>query len=310
MILLLPIVLFLSIQAKFDVIEPLKPLSAILHEECLNWFTPTHPKDRPPNDLSRSFICGQKVTQAQQKNALQKSGLYHAIVVSGGHFVFLESALKWLKWPRWLRFFLLGTYYLMTGLQAPGLRCLMQQGLDIVTKKHHLRFSGPSLCFYSGLLCLAISVPLWTSLSFWLSFSVSLALGFAQELISQRTRALKILLPMVILYLFLIPFNFSKGYPHPLNLIIGMILLYPFCLTLLLSAGFMLIGRILNTPSLFHATEVLNQHLFNFLNQGTTIIPNRNEFSLPIFYFWIYLFALLYLFHFFILRFRQGSTHE
>ncbi len=310
MVLLLPFVLFLSIHFEIQLMEPLKPISASLHGICLNWFTPTDTINRPVNDLSRSFICGQKVTQTQQKTALQKSGLYHAIVVSGGHFLFLESVFKWLAWPRWLRFILLSLYYLMTGLQAPGLRCLMQLGLASVAKNQGLRFSSPSLCFYSGLLCLAISVDLWISLSFWLSFSVSLALCFSQELLPQKARTLQIVLPMVLIYLFLIPFNFSKGYPHPLNLILGMILLYPFCLTLLLSAGLMLLGQLFAAPTLFHATDILNKNLFILLDEWTTIIPGKNQLNLSIFYFWIYLLVITSLFHVFTLQFRRGYVHE
>ncbi|OYZ13576.1 MAG: hypothetical protein B7Y39_17375 [Bdellovibrio sp. 28-41-41] len=310
MVLLLPFVLFLSIQFEIHMLEPLKPISASLHGICLNWFTPTDTNNRPANDLSRSFICGQKVTQTQQKIALQKSGLYHAIVVSGGHFLFLESALKWLAWPRWLRFILLGIYYLMTGLQAPGLRCLMQLGLVSVAKNRGLRFSGPSLCFYSGLLCLAISADLWTSLSFWLSFSVSLALCFSQELLPQKALTLQIVLPMLLIYIFLIPFNFSKGYPHPLNLILGMVLLYPFCLALLVSAGLMLLGQLFTAPALFHATDILNLNLFILLDEWTTIIPGKNNLDLSIFYFWIYLLIMMSLFHVFTLQFRRGTAHE
>ena len=310
MAILLPFVLILSIHFKTQLLEPLKPISASLHGACLNWFTPTDNNYRPANDLSRSFICGQKVTQTKQRILLQKSGLYHAIVVSGGHFLFLESVFKFLAWPRWLRFILLGIYYLMTGMQAPGLRCLMQLGLASAAKNQGLRLSGPSLCFYSGLLCLTISSDLWTSLSFWLSLSVSLSLSFSRDLLPKKAHPLRIVLPMLLIYLFLIPFNFSKGYPHPLNLIIGMILLYPFCLTLLLSAGLMLLGQLFKVPNLFQATDILNRNLFMILDEWTIIISGKNNFDVSIFYFWIYLLGITALLHLFMVQFRRGTVHE
>jgi ComEC/Rec2-related protein len=310
MILLLPFVLFLSIHFEIHAMEPLKPISASLHGLCLSWFTPLDATNRPENGLSRSFICGHKVTEVKQKIVLQKSGLYHTIVVSGGHFLFLESVLKWLAWPRWLRFISLCAYYLMTGLQPPGLRCLMQLGLASVAKSRDWRFSSPALCFYAGLLCLAVSADLWTSLSFWLSLSVSLALCFSKELLPQKARTLQIVFPIVLIYLFLIPFNFSKGYPHPLNLILGMILLYPFCLTLMLSAGLILLGKLFAAPMFFQATDILNKNLFRLLEQWTTIIPSKNQIELSIFYFWIYLLVLTSLFHVFAIQFRRGTVHE
>lgn len=310
MILLLPFALFVSINFNFNALEPLKPLSLSLHNICLSWFTPKLPKDRPSHDLSRSFICGQKVTQPQQKITLQKSGLYHAIVVSGGHFLFIESALKWLAWPSWLRFILLAIYFLVTGLQAPGLRCLTQMSAVALTHTNSKKTGSLALCFYSGLFCLVIASPLWTSLSFWLSFSVALALGFTQELTTQKTRTLKFILPLILIYLFLLPFNFSKGYPHPLNLILGMLLLYPFCLILFISACFTFTARVFDVAALYSVTDDINKNLFLTLQKWTMIIPDKNYHTLSIFYFWVYLFILFSCFYVFILFFRRDTIHE
>lgn len=291
-------------------IAPLSPLSGALHLQCLSWFSPNSETISKSYDLSRSFICGQKVTEPQQKRVLQKSGLYHAIVVSGGHFIFLQSLLRCVLCPSWLRFILLGVYYLMTGLQAPGLRCLMQMGLTAACINGQRQLSTPVICVYSGLLCLAVSSPLWSSLSFWLSFAVSLSLSFSAEITPKSPPIARVFAPMILIYIFLIPFNFSSGYLHPLNLIFGMLLLQPFCGLLLISAVLIILGRLLDTDRLFDFNFWINKNLFFILEKWTLIIPNKNQHSLSLFYLWFYLFSLLVALHFFIIYFRRETIRE
>lgn len=310
MIMILPLVLFLSIHFKTDIMKPLEPMSATLHQQCISWFSRTSETISSSYDLSRSFICGQKVTQAQQKYTLQKSGLYHAIVVSGGHFLFLESVLKRLFWPAWLRIILLGLYYLMTGLQAPGLRCLMQMGLSTARSRYGNALSATALCFYSGLLCLIICSPLWTSLSFWLSFTVSLSLSFSSELLPKSSAGLNVLLPMIFIYIFLFPFNFYNGYLHPLNLILGMLLLQPFCGILLGSAALMITGRLLDNERILDLNVQINQRLFQFLEKCTLLVPEKSGGHVSLFYLWLYLFILTAIAHILILYFRRGTLRE
>ncbi len=310
MIMILPFVLFLSIHFKIDVMKPLEPLSGTLHQQCVSWFSVNSETISSSYDLSRSFICGQKVTRTSQKHTLQKSGLYHAIVVSGGHFIFLESVLKRLFWPAWLRFILLGLYYLMTGLQAPGLRSLMQMIATCLCNRYGKHLSTMALCFYSGLLCLILCSPLWTSLSFWLSFAVSLSLSVSNELLPRSPSSLNTLLPMSLIYLFLFPFNFLHGYAHPLNLILGMLLLQPFCGILLSSAGLIILGRILNSDGLFDLNYQINRYLFLFLEKFTLVIPEKSHGHLSLFYLWLYLLALVALVHVFIIYFRRDTIRE
>ncbi len=310
MIMILPFVLFLSIQFKIDILKPLEPLSGALHQQCVSWFSVNSETISNSYNLSRAFICGQKITQSTQKHTLQKSGLYHAIVVSGGHFLFLDSVLKRLLWPAWLRFFLLGTYYLMTGLQAPGLRCLMQMSASSLCRRNGKHLSSAALCFYSGLFCLIICSPLWTSLSFWLSFTVSLSLSLSGDLFPRSQAGLNGLLPLSLIYLFLFPFNFLHGYLHPLNLILGMLLLQPFCVILLGSAGLIILGRGLNNDGLYELNFQINRHLFLILEKFTLIIPEKNHGHLSLFYLWFYLFTLLAIVHVFIIYFRRDTIRE
>lgn len=310
MIMILPFVLFLSIQTELDILKPFFPLSARFHQQCLDWFSPNSETKSDTLDLSRSFICGQKVASVSQKIVLLKSGLYHAIVVSGGHFLFLNMVLKRLLWPHWLRLIALGFYYFITGLQAPGLRYLMHMGLVHFTQKRSHLISDRSLCFYSGLLCLALSSPLWTSLSFWLSFAVSLSLSFSKEVQTRSSTPLKLFLPIILIYIFLFPFNFTSSYLHPLNLLLGMLLLQPFSTMLLVSAVMLLIGRGLNYPWLLELNVWLNQTLFQALEKGTLLMPEKSHQSLSLFYLWLYLFILSAALHVFVVHYRRETIHE
>lgn len=306
MFILLPIVLFLSIYTQINLIRPLEPAAARIHAHCVHVFSDAH----RPHDLSASFICGKKVTHSAHKNLLQKSGLYHAIVVSGGHFLFIESLLKRIQLPYLARMVVLLFYYLATHLQAPGLRCLMQLNLGHISQRWHLKLSSPVLCFYSGLACLAINVDLWQSLSFWLSLAVSLALAFAQELKTQNNKAISFFLPLICIYIFLIPFNFTNGYLHPLNLVLGAIFLYPFCIFLLFSAGLILGSRAFPTLSFDSLLEPLNNMVFLFLKYSTQIVPNKNFGSFDLFYLWIYLLISIVSFHMLTLHFRRETIRE
>ncbi len=306
MILLLPIVLFLSIQFEIDLPKPLESWSLFLQNACIQQFY--HPGN--PADLSASFICGKKVTLKSNKVLLQSSGIYHAIVVSGGHFLFIESILQRFALPAVVRFAILFIYYLMTGLQPPGLRCLVQIALVRLFKAVHLNSNSLTLCFYSGLICLAISFPLWRSLSFWLSFSVSMSLCFARIFQGPSDPLHKKLLPLFFIYLFIIPFNATSGYLHPLNLLLGMILLEPFCLVLLTSAVLVFSGRLLNWDFLLGITVEIDHWLFLFLQKWTILVPDRNMGRIELFYYWLYVLILMALLHVLNLFYRRETIHE
>lgn len=294
---------FISIHYSLDLTQPLHSLSNLLNQHCVHWFS----QSLPSSDLSASFICGQKVTHAMDRELLQKSGLYHIIVVSGGHFLFLQVALKRLLIPMPLRILVLLVYYLMTGLQAPGLRCLIHMGLSFLSKHTQLRTSNSALCFYSGLLCLVISFPLWQSLSFWLSFTVSMALCHSQDLSETRSTSAQFILPLVCIYLFLIPFNYTLGYTHPLSSLVGLLLLYPFCFALGTSALILIIFKMTEWEILYYLNCTLNQILFSILKHTTLVIPSKNQGSVAPLFFWLYALFLMILLHFLTLRLRRDT---
>lgn len=306
MIALLPVVLFLSIMFQMNLTRTLEPTSQVLHQWCNSWFDPK----LDPKNLTVSFICGKKVTDSNQKILLQKSGLYHAIVVSGGHFIFLESILKRCGLPHFIRLFILWIYYLMTGLQAPGLRCLVQMGVSLLGNRMNFKMNAITLGFYSGMLCLSINYQLWQSLSFWLSFAVSLALAIAAELQTAKDRVTPFLLPLILIYVFLIPFNFSNGYLHPLNLILGILLVYPFSAILLMQSVLIALGNTLAINGFFKASSLSNEWLFFALKKWTLVIPNKNMGQPDLFGFWVYLIILLIGFHFICLWMRREIIHE
>lgn len=306
MILILPVLLLFGLTYEMDLLRPLAPWSQRLRTICIYSFD--HPNN--PDDLSASFICGKKITQSKHKILLQKSGIYHAIVVSGGHFLFIDTVLKRAAFPTSFRFLLLILYYLISGLQPPGLRSLTHMGLAAITQQLNLKTNNLSLCFFSGLVCLLISFPLWNSLSFWLSFTVSMALCFSRDFIIAGKTQFNLLMSLFFIYVFLLPFNWTSGFLHPLNLVLGALLLYPFCWTVFLSALLIIPAHIFESSVLYFIIDQIHRWLYIILEQCSLIITNKNTKQLQLFPLWVYILLLISVFHLITLYHRRQTIHE
>lgn len=259
--------------------------------------------------LFQSFICGKKLDKNLPKETLIKAGIYHLIVVSGGHFLFLESIFKILKFPFYIRIFLLVIYYLTTHLQAPGLRALVHLLLYQWKDRGDLKISALTLLFYSGLVCLILNTNYWTSLSFWLSFNVSLAITACAELLYWEKPLVKFFWMNFLIYFFLFPFLLKLSYTHPLSIFIGNILVLPtvFCFSLC-GAGLVL-SHILNLQDITLQIDSFISIYFQFLDTLSAFSFNKNHDNWNWLFFWSYLFSLFIVLHFLKIYFERRHIH-
>lgn len=187
-------------------------LSEPFFESCLN----SIPQNLKERDLAQSLVCGKKVTDEKKKKQLIDNGLIHSFVVSGSHLLALYFLLALLKLSRILQFVFILAYTLLTHFQAPAVRALVQLLIGHRLRSRALNLSSDQKILLSGILCLAL-FPQWSSsYSFFLSWGCSLALCLSSELTNNPIRR------GVLTYLFLSPFLFGLGNPHPVSILLNL----------------------------------------------------------------------------------------
>lgn len=179
------------------------------------------PASSKQKDTLGSMVCGKKVTDPQQLNFLQASGLVHLFVVSGGHLNLFVTLLQ----NRASLFFwlvLLG-FTLMTGFQAPCVRSLAQLGISTHQRSRCPSHRPDQKILFCGLVCLALFPDWIRSLSLQLSWTASLALSTTEN--SSKTGFHKALITGAWIYLLMLPllWPLSSLSPTsiPWNLILG-----------------------------------------------------------------------------------------
>jgi ComEC/Rec2-related protein len=121
------------------------------------------------------LVCGKNLEEGKVKASLKQTGLLHLLVVSGSHLIFISEVLI-LFLPASLRFVVLFFFTLMTGVQAPIFRALMQQLVNQFQKKFRLNYSPLQVCLFTAIICLVLEPSWLMSLSFQLSSLASFAL--------------------------------------------------------------------------------------------------------------------------------------
>lgn len=220
---ILIIFIFFGTFFKFSMNKYLAPISHKLNIKCLNEVA----SESRYSSLWQSFLCGKKLDLKKEKNTLIKTGLYHLIVVSGGHFMFIDKTFKFLKLPFIFRVLILFLYYLTSGLQAPGARAFFHLVTYKIKQYFDFKISNTQITFFSGILCLILNMDYWRSLSFWLSWIVSLAIGINDSLFYTENEIQKKILQIFLIYFFTWPFVNSFSFSHPGILFIGTVLLNP-----------------------------------------------------------------------------------
>lgn len=147
-------------------------ISPLLNNGCLfylKW------KDLP--EIYNGLICGSKNIGKSNELLFIATGLYHLIVISGSHLLFIDNLFKKiLNRHIFLRILILFLFSFMCLFNAPVTRALLGYCIRYISKNCFLYLREDQLILISGLVTL-ILFPSWiTSISLQLSWLTALCM--------------------------------------------------------------------------------------------------------------------------------------
>lgn len=233
-------------------------------------------------ELTSAVVCGLTPNSSTETASFKNLGLYHLLVVSGSHLIFLENLLNLALRGR-LRFFvgpILLVFTFFTGLQPPCLRAFVQWSLQLASQRKRLFLRSWQICGISGCLSLLL-FPHWLhSYSFLLSWCCSLALSVA-PMVVRRPYA------PVAFYVFMLPALLRLAPPHPLSIVVN-ILLAPIFGFVLLPVGLLTLilpAMAVHTDRIWLAV-IMTSRFFE------KAFVNLQPYDVPLYMLWFYLITI------------------
>lgn len=165
-------------------------LSSPLHQACVNW---TQSYSLSP--VFAGLVCGAPL-QPEDRKLFLNLGVYHWLVASGGHLIFLQSLLQKMISSKAVIVSLLIGYALVCGLQPPIARSLVGLGLALMSERFSFFTSRSQLIVSTGALTLFIFPQWYTSFSFQLSWLAALALSAEKSIFRQSLLISVVLFPL------------------------------------------------------------------------------------------------------------------
>lgn len=239
-------------------------------------------------ELIAAFVCGVDLSSPSRKLLWIQSGLYHLLVVSGSHLIFLTEVLTWFE-TRYkenhssqstLLFIIISSsvlifYCLMSGFQAPIARALALRFTSFLSQELRLAWPSHLQITAAGTLCLLL-FPQWiNSSSLLLSWLASLAISQARSAVGKSW----------LVYFFVLPCLWGWGQLHPLTVLFNIILAPPVSVMILLAsvAGFAAnLGQHILLVKISGELLLSTQNLLKF---ATEICP-RSDTTLQLHIFW------------------------
>ncbi len=161
-----------------------------LHHACVEWSQSYHLAP-----VFAGLVCGASLPPQDQRLFLNL-GIYHWLVASGGHLVFLQNILqKVIKNKPTLLAVLFG-YTLICNFQPPIARSLVGLALSLLSERVSLFMTRSQLITSTGALTLFLFPDWWTSFSFQLSWLAALALSVQKTLLRQALMISIVLFPL------------------------------------------------------------------------------------------------------------------
>lgn len=208
------LILILSI-SEIDLFVSISDFISKLQSYCLK-ITPSSEYA----EVYAALVCGNPLTTSDLSQNFKNLGIYHAIVVSGSHLIFLSTLLeKIFRSHQRLKpasFFLLFIYSLATGAEPPVFRAFVSIGLHSLQKKLKLFWNTNEVLFVSLLICFLFNSSWKNSYSLLLSYVASLSLTLSKNKNILKTNC--------YIYLTLLPFLLPLSAPHPLSIVTNMTL--------------------------------------------------------------------------------------
>jgi competence protein ComEC len=282
------------ITSAFDLQKELSKVGSNFQKIC-NEMLPIHTTE---SETLNSLVCGEKVTDDFHIKTLQRTGLIHVFVVSGGHLVVISELLGILNWPTFLRFFALLFFTFMTGFQPPCLRSLIQ---FFLAGKFLLK--SDQKVFLSGIILLGAFPALVSSLSLQLSWVAALALSFCEGFLAKSTKPKKLILGSVFVYFATFPLLQSLSGPHPLSILWNILFAPAMSLFLFPLSALAFVS--------FHAlsfVEFLMPWLWKVLAMAEEVSNGVTLFTWNPVLSWIWILALHGFVHLFLVAYRRKAV--
>lgn len=254
--------------------KPSISISPRWHQSCLDQIN----DKLKYKDLYQSLFCGKKFTYQKEKSDLKETGLYHLIVVSGSHLIFIKKYLKCIKSPRLLTYLILILFLLMNNLSPPVTRSFTLICLDNFLAK--LGHNSIQKNFSANLICLII-FPHWISdLSFYLSSICGLAITSIKNRLGQ----------CLLVYLLCLPvFLSSNSILNPASVLCNFIISPIFEVFL-----FPITSLVLFQSPISNIIDSIWDYSFYFLNFLAVRIPgNAESFKLKVSFLFLWSYWLL-----------------
>ena len=162
---------------RFSVIAELAHVSEIAHKFCVS----SVPIDSRFQSEIAALVCAQNFFSEQEKNLYVASGLIHLFVVSGSHFLLLESMLynisgRNYKFKKAILILLL-IYAFMCKLSPPVCRSFISLSINQFLYSMNIRWTAHYLILSAGLICLLLNPDWACSVSLQLSWIAGLCIG-------------------------------------------------------------------------------------------------------------------------------------
>jgi competence protein ComEC len=187
-------------------------------------------------DLYGAVVCGARIQTASVRSSFADVGLIHLLVVSGSHFIALETLLRLtvlkITAPRFRSAVLFSTlvlFTLMTLASPPILRALFSYLVRWISAKFQLNWTRFQILTTSGFLCLPFCKSSWALCSLFLSWLAALALDWngARNVDHRDLTLPKKFFASVVMntkvYLTLIPPLLLLTVPHPLSILANVV---------------------------------------------------------------------------------------
>lgn len=161
-----------------------------LHGACVAWSESYHLAP-----VFAGLVCGASLPSLDQKLFLNL-GIYHWLVASGGHLVFLQNLLQRVVKNKAALITVLLGYALVCNFQPPIARSLVGLALSLLSDRASLFMTRSQLITSSGALTLFLFPDWWTSFSFQLSWLAALALSVQTTVFRQALMISFVLFPL------------------------------------------------------------------------------------------------------------------
>jgi ComEC/Rec2-related protein len=188
-------------EVRFSVIAELAIITNFAHNLCVSSI-PTQSIFQ--NEIA-ALVCAQNFSSEQERSLYAASGLIHLFVVSGSHFIFLESLLYKLsgqnyKFKKSILFLLL-IYGFMCKLSPPVCRSLIALSIHQFLYSMNISWKTHYLILIAGLFCLVLN-PNWASS---ISLQLSWIAGLCISAVEKSNKPGEILRRQILIFLLMFP---------------------------------------------------------------------------------------------------------